>query len=268
MIAPRRRRLGSTVTLATLLLSVCAGRAGATEDLFKSQFITPCEYTKHIEGPAVDKDGVLYVVNFKTDGNIGLLRPGTSKSELFLRLPNGSIGNGIRFDKDGSMYVADFKGHNVLVLDHGKTKFRVYFHSKKFNQPNDLAMAGDGTLYLSDPNFLQKKGRIWRITRDAGGAVHGEVMSSREPMGLTNGIDLSPDEKTLYVSDSGAGKLLAFTIEGSRLIAGRPLVEFKGSELDGLRTDRTGRIFVTDQPHFRWSGWENRFRDAGGWMRN
>jgi len=49
------------------------------------------------------------------------VRPGASTSELFATLPNGSIGNGIRFDRDGRMYVADFKKHNVLVFERGET---------------------------------------------------------------------------------------------------------------------------------------------------
>ncbi|MCP1835329.1 sugar lactone lactonase YvrE [Bradyrhizobium sp. USDA 4532] len=44
-------------------------------------------------------------------------------------------------------------------------------------------------------------GRIWRVVQAADGTVQGEVMAAPRAMGTTNGIDLSPDGKRLYVSD-------------------------------------------------------------------
>ena len=135
--------------------------AAAQTELFVSRRLTPSEviFTKHIEGPAVDAAGVLYVPNYLRDGTIGALKPGSTQPELFATLPAGSIGNGLRIDADGRMYVADFSGHNVFVIERGETKARVFFSSKDFNQPNDLAVANDGTLYASDPNFSPKRSK-------------------------------------------------------------------------------------------------------------
>jgi sugar lactone lactonase YvrE len=235
--------------------------------LFKSGRLTPCcEYTSGIEGPAVDAGGTLYVVNFQQQGTIGIgkLSPGAARSELFATLLAGSVGNGIRFDRDGRMYVADFKGHNVLVFERGQIVPRVYFHSDGcrpggrlpcFNQPNDLAVAADGTLYASDPNFTSGRGQIWRITRGPDGNVRGEVMSSERHMGATNGLDLSPDGATLYVSESSTPEdckppstarcVWAYRLDGATLTAPRLVKKFEGFDLDGLRTDLDGRIFVT-----------------------
>ncbi|MDI4237847.1 SMP-30/gluconolactonase/LRE family protein [Bradyrhizobium sp. Arg237L] len=206
---------------------------------------TPGEYTAGIEGPAVDASGNLYAVNFRQSGNIGKVAPGASQSQLFTSLPTGSIGNGIRFDRDGRMYIADFKKHNVFVIERGDTTPRVYFHSDLFNQPNDLAIAADGTLYASDPRFSAGSGQIWRITRDADGKGRGEVMSSTRPrMGVTNGIDLSPDGATLYVSESDSRQVWAYRLDGSRLLDPRQVRRFADFEVDGLRTDTSGRIFL------------------------
>jgi sugar lactone lactonase YvrE len=247
--------------------------------LFESGRLTPCcEYTTGIEGPAVDAGGTLYVVNFQQQGTIcsqqqgtiGKLSPGAARSELFAILPAGSIGNGARFDRDGRMYVADFKNHNVFVFEHGQTVPRVYFHadgctpggpSPCFHQPNDLAVAADGTLYASDPIFPNRslpsgKGQIWRITRGPDGNVRGEVMSSSErQMGTTNGLDLSPDGATLYVSESStpgdckppstARCVWAYRLDGATLTAPRLVKKLEGFDLDGLRTDLDGKIFVT-----------------------
>ena len=181
-----------------------AGQCNAAEDpLFVSKTITPPgEYTPGIEGPAVDASGNLYVVNFQQSGSVGKLAAGASQSQLFTLLPVGSIGNGIRFDRQGRMYIADYKKHNIWVIERGETMPRVYFHSDRFNQPNDLAIAADGTLYASDPRFASPSGgQIWRITRGADGKGRGEVMSGTRRLGVTNGIDLSPDGATLYVSE-------------------------------------------------------------------
>jgi signal peptidase len=79
------------------------GAAGAEPALFVSRQLTPSgEYTGGIEGPAVDAAGTLYVVNFGRQGTIGKLRSGATRSELFTTLPSGSIGNGIRFDREGA----------------------------------------------------------------------------------------------------------------------------------------------------------------------
>src|SRR5438094_5492201 len=87
------------------LAVVFAGQRAAAEDaLFISKRITPQgEYTAGIEGPAVDASGNLYVVNFQQSGTIGKLAAGASQSQLFASLPAGSIGNGIRFDRQGRM---------------------------------------------------------------------------------------------------------------------------------------------------------------------
>ena len=213
-----------------------------------------------IEGPAVDADGNLYFVsrNKMKDGKIRQLKKGAKKSEVYAPLTDGRLGNGIRFDKDGRMYVADFKGHNVLVFEKGQKKDNVYFTTNtlppsatKFTQPNDLAIGNDGTIYASDPVFGSGTGRIWRITRAPSGKGSGEVMASNRKdgkMGVTNGLDVSPDGKTLYVGESTTGQIWAYRIDGNKLTAGEPLTSlatFSGGQLDGLRTDTSGQIYVT-----------------------
>jgi len=143
-----RTKLVATYLVACAVLF--AGRSDAAEDsLFVSKRITPQgEYTVGIEGPAVDASGNLFVVNFQQSGTIGKLAAGASQSQLFTSLPAGSIGNGNRFDRQGRMYVADFKKHTIWVIERGETVPQVYFHSDRFNQPNDLAIAADGTIYF------------------------------------------------------------------------------------------------------------------------
>jgi signal peptidase len=238
-------RLAAASVLVCLVSFVALrGAAGAESAMFESRQLTPSgEYTGGIEGPAVDAAGTLYAVNFGRQGTIGKLKLGATRSELFATLPEGSIGNGIRFDREGRMYIADFRKHNVLVIEAGQSAPQVYFHSDRFNQPNDLAVASDGTLFASDPRFPHS-GQIWRIARGPDGKGSGEVMSSERSMGATNGIDLSPDGATLYVSEADTREVWAYRLDGTKLAAPRLVKKFDAFELDGLRTDLDGRIFV------------------------
>ena len=233
------------VTGAFFAGALLVSSAAAQTALFESRQLTPLrEYTFGIEGPAVDASGTLYVVNHQKQGTIGKVSPGGARSESFAELPSGSVGNAIRFGSDGRMYVADYKQHNVFVFERGETAPRVYFHSDQFNQPNDLTLASDGTIYASDPNWKGRSGQVWRIARGADGKGEGAVMSSSRKMSTTNGIDLSPDGKTLYVGESDTRELWAYRPEGTTLAAPRLLQRFPDFGIDGLRTDADGRIYV------------------------
>lgn len=247
MRSPAHHRRIARLKLPAAVLAIVASMQLATaEELFVSERLTPPDdrYTRGIEGPAVDAANNLYVVNFVRSGTIGRVRAGQNRSEIFAVLPSGSIGNGIRFDRIGRMFVADFKKHNVFVLEPGQTTARIYFHSDRFNQPNDLAISSDGTLYASDPDFRGRRGRVWRIAPGSDGTGNGVVMQSARAMGVTNGLDLSPDGRTLYVSESNTREIWAYRIDADKLIEPRMVKRFATAELDGLRTDIDGRILI------------------------
>jgi sugar lactone lactonase YvrE len=111
------------------------------------------EYTFGIEGPAADLDGNLFVVNLGKAGTIGKISAGSSVSEKFIDLPEGSVGNSIRFARDGTMFIADYNRHNIFEIRKGSLEPAVWFHSDLMNQPNDMTIANDGTIYASDPNW-------------------------------------------------------------------------------------------------------------------
>ena len=76
------------------------------KELFASSLFTPVKsFTSGVEGPAVDQSGMVYAVNFNHQGSIGRVTP-QGEASLFIELPNGSIGNGIRFDSNGNMFIA------------------------------------------------------------------------------------------------------------------------------------------------------------------
>lgn len=259
-----RRSVGRACFLAAILAADIG--LAAEPEMFVSKQVSPAkEYTGGIEGPAVSPAGDLYVTNLRRPGPdpdkkgaIGMLKRGASQSQPFAILPDNGIGNGIRFDGEGKMYVADYINHKIHVFDAGSNVPHEYSH-EAFHQPNDLAIARDGTLYASDPKATEGIGQIWRIARGAGGVVHGAVMTTTRPlpMGITNGIDLSPDNATLYVSESQfrhqgvrrRASIWAYRIDGAALVDPRRLIEFLEGDVDGLRVDTDGRIFVA-RPSF------------------
>ena len=171
-------------------------------------------------------------------------RPEAAASEKFAELPEGSVGNAIRFDPDGTMFVADYKKHNIFRIEKGSTEPTIFFSSDRFNQPNDMTIARDGTIYASDPNWKGRSGQIWRIAKAADGSVAGSVMTAPRAMGTTNGIDLSPDGHTLYVGESGTGQVWSYAIDGTQLTNARLLKTFEADTIDGLRTDVDGRLLI------------------------
>ncbi len=227
------------------LMILIAGPAIAAPKLFESTQITPSgEYTFGIEGPAVDRDGNLYVVNLGKPGTIGRLAPNAAASQLFTELPEGSIGNAIRIDASGTMFVADYKKHNIFAIATGTTEPRLLYHADDMSQPNDITLARDGTIYASDPNWKARSGRIWRIAKGPDGSLQGAAMTAPRAMGTANGIDLSPDGRTLYVGESNSGEVWSYAIEGKTLARPKLIRTFEPNTIDGLRTDVSGRLFV------------------------
>lgn len=212
----------------------------AEEKLFVATPLTAeALFTGGIEGPACDAEGNIYAVSFGEKGTIGKVSP-DGKAELFVKLPEGSTGNGIRFGTDGTMYVADYTGHNILRVDMKTRAVSVFAHEPRMNQPNDLAIAPDGTLYASDPNWKAKTGQVWRIDRD------GSIHLVAKDLGTANGIEVSPDGATLYVNESEQRGIWAFPIKSDRSLGERKLVkQFDDFGFDGMRCDIDGNLYAT-----------------------
>jgi sugar lactone lactonase YvrE len=210
------------------------------EELFTSKsFTEPGGFTSGIEGPACDAKGNLYAVNYARQHTIGKVTP-EGKCSVFVELPNGSIGNGIRFNRAGYMLIADYTNHNILKVDMKTREISVYAHEPTMNQPNDIAIGANDIVYASDPNWAKSTGQIWRI--DTNGAI-----TLLEPnMGTTNGIEVSPDEKTLYVNETVQRNIWAYDLsEKGEISNKRLLIQFPDFGMDGMRCDVAGNIYVT-----------------------
>ena len=210
------------------------------KELFVSREFTPVNgWTSGIEGPACDADGNLYAVNYERQHTIGKVDPDGVES-VFVELPTGSIGNGIRFNSEGLMFIADYTNHNVLKVDMETLEISVHAHEPTMNQPNDLAIGANDILYASDPNWGASTGQIWRIDTD------GKVTLLETDMGTTNGIEVSPDEKVLYVNESAQRNVWAYDLSPDGEIRNkRLLIQFPDFNMDGMRCDIEGNLYIT-----------------------
>jgi sugar lactone lactonase YvrE len=102
------------------------------------------------------------------------------------------------------------------------------------------ATDADGNVYASDPNWKDSTGQMWRIDTD------GKVALLEADMGTTNGIEVSPDERTLYVNESVQRNVWAYDLSPRGEISNkRLLIQFPDSSLDGMRCDAEGNLYIT-----------------------
>lgn len=232
--------LGMLLSIPAVLMATAFGREEREDKVFVARPLTQSkEFTPGIEGPQCDRDGNIYAVNFSKQQTIGKVTP-AGKGEVFLTLPGESTGNGIVFDRQGHMYIADYVGHNVLRMDMATKKISVFAHHDKMNQPNDLAIAPNDTLYASDPAWDKGTGQLWMIS------PAGKVTQVAADMGTTNGIEVSPDGKILYVNESVQRNVWAFDIKADGLLENKRLLKkFDDHGFDGMRCDVEGNLYIT-----------------------
>lgn len=198
-------------------------------------------FPEGMEGPAIDKAGNLYAVSFGRRGTIGIVNIEQAKATLFLNLPEGSTGNGIRFGKDGMMYVADYSNHNILKINPSTKEISVFAHNDKMNQPNDLSISSvTSFIYLSDPDWTNNKGNLW-ISRG-----EGRITLLESNMGTTNGVEVSPDGKRLFVNESNQRQVIAYDILQDGSIANKRVIHtFSDFGMDGMRCDSKGNLYIS-----------------------
>ena len=236
-----------------LALGLAAGLAGCThteetarataESLYVARDVVgDGVFSTGIEGPAFGPDGALYAVGFGRDGSIGRVTfdaDGAGDAALYVTLPEGSTGNGIRFDADGFMYVADYTGHRILRIDPRDRTIGVFATLPGAHQPNDIAFAPNGMSYASDPDWSTGTGQLWRVL------PYGAATLLETGMGTTNGVEVGPKGDVLYVNESVQRRVWAYDLDGSGGISGkRLLVAFPDHGLDGMRTDARGNLYI------------------------
>jgi gluconolactonase len=171
--------------------------------------------------------------------------------------------NGLLLEPAGTVLLADSGTRVIARLDLAmkkKTTIASGYDGKRFNSPNDLVRRSDGTVFFTDPPYGLKGindspvkelsfNGVFRI--DVDGAVH--VID--DTLSFPNGIALSPDERTLYVSNSDPKRpvWMAYSLDADgRVIDKRVfadasdlVAEGKPGLPDGLAVAADGRLFAT-----------------------
>ncbi len=243
----------STLGLATLVIA--AATAVETPLLAPgAQWEKVVGDLKFSEGPAWHPDGFLLFEDTPRNRTMKLA-PG-DKVSVF-REPSGRA-NGLAWDARGRLVVCEGNssdgGRRVVRLDRTGKKAQVLaerYADKRLNSPNDLAIDRRGRIYFTDPrynnraNVEQDKEAVYRIDPD------GKLTRIVDSLTRPNGINVTPDARTLYVADNaapgGVVKLWAFDLD-ARGDASNPrvLYDFGGGRgIDGMTLDRDGRIWTT-----------------------
>jgi gluconolactonase len=132
----------------------------------------------------------------------------------------------------------------------------------QLNSPNDVVVASDGAIWFTDPSYGHLQG--FRPTPVLGDFVYrhdpatGDTSVVADGFDKPNGIALSPDEHTLYVTDSGANQepgsyhvtrphhIKAFDVTGGTRLSGERLFAVITPGFpDGLKVDRDGRVYAS-----------------------
>ncbi len=219
-----------------------------------------------LEGPVWDvRDGTLLFSDVKAN----LIRRWSSERGVdIFREPSGYTGdapyprdgepgsNGLAFDGEGRLIICEHGDRRVrrVEADGSLTVLADRFEGRRLNSPNDIVPRSNGEIWFTDPPYgLPKKfedpdrqlAGIYRLSPD------GDLTLVRSDLRAPNGIAFSPDERILYVGESGetfdAWLALPVREDGG---LGNPRVFFDVTGMDGLGgpdglvVDRDGVVFA------------------------
>ena len=139
--------------------------------------------------------------------------PGKGVSEIGTR-PGGTAGNA--YDEKGNLYTCEFRERRVTrTAKNGKVEvIAARFEGKRLNAPNDVVVRRDGNVYFTDPAFGNQEDTreldfngVFRVT------TRGQIEAIAKWKTRPNGLALSPNGRTLYVSDSDGQSIHAFDLD-------------------------------------------------------
>ena len=178
------------------------------------------------------------------------------------RSPAGYV-NGNTLDRQGRLVSCEQGTRRVTRTEHDGscTVLADRFEGGRFNSPNDVVVRSDGSVWFTDPTYgidsdyegeeaeAELDGsHVYRISPD-GGRIERVLDDFVRP----NGLAFSPDERRLYVADSGATHdprwprhIRAFGVDDEgELYGGDVFAELADGVFDGLRVDAAGRVWTS-----------------------
>lgn len=216
------------------------------------------------EGPIGLPDGSLIFTETQANRITRIAADGSIST--YLENSNGA--NGLGFTANGDLYAVQTLNPRVgIISPKGKEKVLAdKFEGLPFGRPNDLVVDKKGGVYFTDsganatPNTPTKPANQPAPAKPAVYYIKpsGELQRLAADIERPNGIQLSPDEKTLYVANTGGEYILAYAIAADGSVGTRKnFAKLEGftktdtgysSGADGLAVDAEGHLYVASNP--------------------
>lgn len=213
-----------------------------------------------VEGPVWLNGSVYYSHITAGTGNPSTIRKFTPPS-TFEDFVADAGSNGLAIDLDGNLLAATHDEQSLSKYDAttgARSTVVGDVGGQKFNSPNDVAVHSSGTIYFSDPDW-QSEGRTAvserRLYVVQGGVATGvDTPFNPGGQGGPNGVALSIDEQTLYVSGNGAnpGQIAAYPVSSDGTLG--DFSAFPATSVgdgDGMTLDCAGNLYTTQQGNVR-----------------
>ncbi|MCG7391486.1 SMP-30/gluconolactonase/LRE family protein [Microvirga sp. ACRRW] len=186
----------------------------------------------------------------------------TSNAVSVFRNPSG-YSNGNTVDRQGRLVTCEHGNRRVTRTEHDGSITVIASHhdGKRFNSPNDVVVKSDGSIWFTDPAYGIDSDYEGHKAESEIGACHvyrvdpqgGSVSIVADDFVRPNGLAFSPDEKRLYIADTGAthvpngpGHIRVFDVgENGRLAGGDVFATCTDGLFDGFRLDDAGRIWTS-----------------------
>lgn len=198
-----------------------------------------------VEAPAFDRDGNLLLVEVFG----GQVLKVDKQKRLSVLVPKNTLGAaGLAIHKDGRLYVAglgDFRGPGTLtVYQPDGSGARTLIGPDKHYVVDDLVFDQAGGFYFTDfkGTSTQPTGGVYYVPPDG-----QSIVPILPNLAVANGIALSPDGKTLWVTEFATGLLHRIELKDAQTIApfGEAVVyRFNGPSPDSMRADADGNLYV------------------------
>ena len=186
----------------------------------------------------------------------------TSNAVSVFRTPAG-YSNGNTVDRQGRLVTCEHGNRRVTRTEHDGsiTVLASHFEGKRLNSPNDAVVKSDGSIWFTDPAYGIDSDYEGHKAESEIGACHvyridpqsGSVSIVADDFVRPNGLAFSPDERRLYVVDTGATHVAdgprhirVFDVgENGRLTGGEVFATCTSGLFDGFRLDDAGRIWTS-----------------------
>ncbi len=193
------------------------------------------------EGPVWHKDGYLLFSDIPSNK----IMKWSPKDGISVWRADSKNSNGLTFDSQGCLVACEHNGRVSRTESDGSiTTIADSYQGKRLNSPNDLAIRSDGMIFFTDPDYGVSKDQ-----KELSFNGVYRVKPGEKPVLLTkvfkkpNGIAFSPDEKILYIADSGAPQIRSFKVAKDGSLSGEKL--FVKSSSDGMKVDTKGNLYLT-----------------------